>query len=58
MHKFDMNFCISFLYTWIDVLDLKQPFQLNDKILRALENKTHMRASILTNDNTVCLGCG
>jgi hypothetical protein len=26
MHKFNMSFVFSFLYSWIDVLDLNQPF--------------------------------
>ena len=37
------EFCISFLYSWIDVLDLKQRWWN----LKALQNETHMRASIL-----------
>ena len=37
------EFCISFLHSWIDVLNLKQ----RSWNLRALQNGTHVRASIL-----------
>ena len=43
------EFCISFLYTRIDVLDLNQPFNWMARVWdRALQNETHTRASIST----------
>jgi hypothetical protein len=49
MHKFNMSFvfhfCILGLTSWIDILDLNQPFKGWN--LRALQNETRMRTSIL-----------
>ena len=30
MHKFNMSFVFSFLYSWIDVLDLKQRAEIQE----------------------------
>ena len=32
MHKFNMKFSISFMYSWIDVLDLNRPFNWRAKL--------------------------
>ena len=32
MHKFNMSFCVSFLYSWIDILNLNQPFNWKAEI--------------------------
>jgi hypothetical protein len=39
MHKIDMIFCISFLYSWIDVLDLNQPFSWSADIWEPFKMK-------------------
>ena len=45
------EFCISFVYIFLDGRLVFEPArQLNDWNLRALQNETHMRASILNTD--------
>ena len=58
MHKFNMNFCVSCLYSWSDVWHLSQPFEWSvDTWDRALQNETHdTRASILNAVSEWCKG--
>ena len=53
MHKFNMSFVFSFLYSWNRRLGSEQALQLNGWNLRALQNETHVRTSILNTASSV-----